>query len=112
MPALACDYDGTLAHDGHVADETLQALERLRALKWQLILVTGRELPDLLQVFPAIPIFDLAVVENGALIYRPANGGRQVLAGPPPQAFVQALRDRGVHPLSTGRAIVATCHPH
>ncbi|NOT62352.1 MAG: haloacid dehalogenase, partial [Acidobacteria bacterium] len=28
--ALACDYDGTLAHNGVVSDETLTALERVR----------------------------------------------------------------------------------
>src|SRR4029450_10624204 len=44
--ALACDYDGTLAHNGRVNDETMAALERLRGSGRQLIMVTGRELDD------------------------------------------------------------------
>lgn len=51
--ALACDYDGTLAADGHVQEETVAALERLLASGRKLILVTGRQLEDLLSVFPS-----------------------------------------------------------
>jgi HAD superfamily hydrolase (TIGR01484 family) len=39
---LATDYDGTLATDGRVHDETLTALKHLRASGRKLILVTGR----------------------------------------------------------------------
>jgi HAD superfamily hydrolase (TIGR01484 family) len=45
--ALACDYDGTIAHEGRVDDETIAALGRLRDTGRRLILVTGRELQDL-----------------------------------------------------------------
>ena len=62
--ALASDYDGTRATDGHVNQETLAALERLRNGR-KLILVTGRELDDLLRVFEQIHLFDLVVAENG-----------------------------------------------
>ena len=44
--ALACDYDGTLAAGGRVAQETLAALTRLLASGRQLILVTGTEVPN------------------------------------------------------------------
>ena len=50
--ALACDYDGTIAHDGKVDDATVAALERLRETGRRVILVTGRQLDDLKQVFP------------------------------------------------------------
>jgi len=50
--ALASDYDGTLAEDGRVAPATLEALDLLRQSGRKLILVTGRELPDLQEVFP------------------------------------------------------------
>ncbi len=50
--ALATDYDGTLAHDGRVEEPTLHVLERLRRSGRKLVLVTGRELDDLLAVFP------------------------------------------------------------
>jgi hydroxymethylpyrimidine pyrophosphatase-like HAD family hydrolase len=109
--ALACDYDGTLAHDGTVADETVVALERLRGSGRKLILVTGRQLDDLMRVFARLDLFDRAVVENGALLYRPATREERRLAEPPPPAFVDGLRARGV-PLSVGRVIVATVSPH
>ncbi|MBI3767300.1 MAG: HAD family phosphatase [Deltaproteobacteria bacterium] len=109
--ALACDYDGTLAHDGRVDEETVQALERLRESGRTLILVTGRELDELTTVFRRLELFDRVVAENGALLYRPDTREERRLAEPPPRAFVAALRARGV-PLSVGRVIVATVSPH
>jgi HAD superfamily hydrolase (TIGR01484 family) len=110
--ALACDYDGTLAHHGRVSDETLAALDRLAATGRKLVMVTGRELPDLKSVFPQLDRFDRVVAENGALIYNPATKEEKVLAERPPDAFAEALRAQGVFPLSVGRVIVATWHPH
>lgn len=109
--ALACDYDGTLAYDGVVADATVVALERLRESGRKLVLVTGRELDDLRRVFARLDLFDRVVVENGALLYCPATREERRLAEPPPREFVDALRARGV-PLSVGRVIVATVSPH
>jgi HAD superfamily hydrolase (TIGR01484 family) len=109
---LISDYDGTLAHDGQVAASTLEALKRVKASGRKLVLATGRELPDLLRVFPETSLFDLAVVENGALLYNPATGEKRLLAEAPPAAFVEELRRRGVVPLSVGESIVATWHPH
>jgi hydroxymethylpyrimidine pyrophosphatase-like HAD family hydrolase len=110
--ALACDYDGTIALAGVVDAPTLAALERLRASGRKLILVTGRELDDLCRVFPHITLFDLVVAENGALLYWPTTRAEQVLGERPPEAFITALQQRGVMPLSCGRVIVATWHPH
>ncbi|HEY1426592.1 MAG TPA: HAD family hydrolase [Caulobacteraceae bacterium] len=108
ISALASDYDGTLASEGVVADETLVALRRLKASGRKLLLVTGRELPDLMRVFPQIGLFDLVVAENGALLYRPDGAEETPLAPHPPQAFVEALKARKVLPLALGRTIVAT----
>src|SRR5688500_11291337 len=110
--ALATDYDGTLAHDGVVSSATITALEQLRATGRKLILVTGREMADLLRVFQRIDLFDRVVAENGALLYNPATREEQPLADPPPEAFVAALQAQGVTPLSVGRVIVATWHPN
>ena len=66
---------GTLAHDGIVSEKTLSALERVKETGRKLMLVTGRELPDLKQVFPELGIFDKVVAENGALLYTPASEG-------------------------------------
>jgi len=109
---LATDYDGTLATEGRVPRSTLDALERLKASGRVLILVTGREMDDLLTVFPHILLFQTIVAENGALLYSPASRKARPLAGPPPQAFVEALRRRNVTPLTVGRSIVATVRPH
>jgi hypothetical protein len=106
--ALASDYDGTLATDGVVTDATLTALRRLKANERKLIMVTGRELPDLKRVFPELALFDLVVAENGALLYRPDVSVETPLAPHPPQAFIDALKARKVLPLALGRTIVAT----
>jgi len=108
---LATDYDGTIAHDGVVVEETIAALERAKKSGRKLILVTGRELPDLLNVFNRIDLFHLAVMENGATIYNPSTKETRVLADPPPARFAETLRARGV-PISTGNVIVATVEPH
>ena len=110
--SLACDFDGTLAHAGVVSRNTLAALGRLKASGRRLILVTGRELDDLLRVFPENTLFERIVAENGALLYCPSNRAEKPLGEPPPQAFIDALRERHVEPLSIGRSIVATQEPH
>ena len=45
--AVATDYDGTLAYSGRVHPDVFEALQRLKDSGRRLILVTGRELPDL-----------------------------------------------------------------
>jgi hydroxymethylpyrimidine pyrophosphatase-like HAD family hydrolase len=110
--ALATDYDGTLAHRGRVDPPTLDALRRWKADARALILVTGRELPELLGIFPEIPLFDLVVAENGALLYRPSDRSESLLADPPPPSFAAELIARGADRVSLGRVVVATWRPH
>jgi HAD superfamily hydrolase (TIGR01484 family) len=110
--ALACDYDGTIAHHGHVDDATFDALERVRQAGKKLLLVSGRELEDLKTACARLKVFDLLVLENGAVIANPVTGVVRALAPPPPAAFVTALRERKVVPLHEGHAIVATWEPH
>jgi len=106
--ALATDYDGTLATHGEVPAATLAALRRLKASGRKLIMVTGRELPDLQRVFPDLELFDAVVAENGALLWRPGGGEARQLAPSPPPAFIEALRAHRLEPLAIGRSIVAT----
>src|ERR1041385_3688921 len=106
--ALATDYDGTVAHDGVTPPFVGEALNRLRSSGRRVILVTGRELPDLQRVAPDLSIFDLVVAENGALLHFPREHRELTLAEPPPASFIQDLRDRGVAPLSVGKVIVAS----
>jgi hydroxymethylpyrimidine pyrophosphatase-like HAD family hydrolase len=110
--ALATDYDGTLAQHGSVDDATLSVLRRVRDSGRRLILVSGRELPDLLRVFPKYEVFHRIVAENGALVFNPETREEKLLGDPAPTRFAQALRERGVTPLSTGKVIVATWAPH
>ncbi|MDQ6437963.1 HAD family hydrolase [Mesorhizobium sp. LHD-90] len=110
--ALATDYDGTFAHHGIVADKTLAAVRKLKETGRKLLLVTGRELPDLKKVFSDLDVFDKVVVENGALLYTPSTGEEKPLAPAPSDDFVAELKKRGVDPVSVGRSIVATWEPH
>jgi hypothetical protein len=109
--ALATDYDETLAEHGHVAPSTLEALKEFKKTGRRLILVTGRELPDLKTVFPGIDLFDRVVAENGAVLYNPAAKSERDLAPQPPAALIDRLKRQNV-PLSVGRTIIATREPH
>ena len=110
--ALAADYDGTLAHRGKVSDSTIAALQRLKDSGRKLLMVSGRELPDLQKTFEHFELFDRMVLENGALLYNPATREETVLAEEPPPQFVETLYARGVSRISVGRVIVATWEPH
>src|SRR5688500_18291982 len=110
--ALATDYDGTIATHGVVDDATLAALRRLKAAGRTLVLVTGRELESLYHTFAHVDLFDLVVLENGALLHYPANKTERAICEAPPVQLVLRLRELNVHPLSVGRVIVATVEPH
>jgi len=109
---LAFDYDGTLAQDGRVDPTTIDALERAKASGRKLLLVTGRELPDLRRSFDREDLFDCVVAENGGLLYWPARRDEQMIAEQPPEALVAALRAANVTPLSIGRVVIATWEPN
>jgi len=110
--ALATDYDGTLASDGAVEHRTIEALRRLRESGRRLILVTGRIIEQLVQVFPQLDLCDMVVADNGAVLYDPKNGHKQLLADPPPRTFIEELARRGVPRIEIGDVIVATWEPH
>src|SRR5215469_3226386 len=108
---LACDYDETLAAAGHVSGRALEAVGRLQASGGKFILVTGRALEDLAEVGPELTRFDFVVAENGAVLYWP-EGRVQSAASSPSKEFISVLQQRGVHPLASGRSIVATIREH
>lgn len=86
---LATDYDGTLAYSGRVRETTIQALERLRDSGRRLLLVTGRQLPELLDIFPRSDFFEWIVAEDGVLLYCPGNREMRLLA----ETVLQNSRD-------------------
>src|SRR5688572_1246543 len=109
---LACDYDGTLATHGTVDPETISSLRRWLDSGRKLLLVTGRELPELKVVFPELDLCHYVVAENGGLLFHPATGDTKALSPPPPQEFLGTLIARGVGPISVGHSIIATWEPH
>ncbi len=110
--ALAVDYDGTLATDGRVDDDTIAALHRVRESGRRLVLVTGRVVDQLRHVFPQIRLCDLVVADNGAVLYDPETDERTTLTDPPPREFIEELARRGVPSIEVGNVIVATWEPH
>jgi phosphoglycolate phosphatase (TIGR01487 family) len=109
--AFATDFDGTIATDGTVDENTIDALRRLRSSGLSVLLVTGRELKDFNHAPEILDLFDTVVAENGGVLYTPDTKEVQVIAAPPPSGFVEELTRRGI-PLSVGASIVATVEPH
>jgi phosphoglycolate phosphatase-like HAD superfamily hydrolase len=105
--ALACDYDGTLASDDRIGEQTLAALERARGAGLRLILVTGRTFFELIRVCERLDLFDAVVAENGGVLYFPPTGVLLDQAPPPPPRLLAELDRRGV-PYQLGRVIVGT----
>lgn len=106
--AIASDYDGTIADDGVTAPSTIAALRRFKAAGRRLILVTGRHLDDLKTALPELDLFDIAVLENGGLLYSPQTDTTRALAPAPPAAFVERLRPHNLPEFQVGQTIVAT----
>src|SRR5216683_3740791 len=67
---------------------TIQALKRLHATGRKLILVSGRVLADLERVFPRTDLCEMVVAENGAVLYRPADGWKTLASSKIPRSFV------------------------
>jgi len=110
--AIASDYDGTIADDGVTAASTIAALARFKASGRKLIMVTGRPLGELKEVFNGVAVFDVVVAENGGLLYYPHTDTVRLLAPAPSRPFVARLRERGVDELAVGQTIVATHTGH
>ena len=70
-PALAFDYDDTVAHQGVIDPATRAALVRWRASGRRLVLVTGRTLESLVHDCRDMDLFDRVVSENGGVLVRP-----------------------------------------
>jgi len=109
--AVAIDYDGTLAKDGLVAPATLAAVEQLIASGRKFIIVTGRLLHELLDLFPEAHRCTRIVAENGAVLYHPATKEQRLLGEAAPDLLIEALRRKDI-PFQRGEVILATERPH
>jgi hydroxymethylpyrimidine pyrophosphatase-like HAD family hydrolase len=105
--AIACDFDGTGAENGHLAPEVSAALGTAKAQGIITLLVTGRVLEEIQAACPDLSVFDAVVAENGALIWFPSSNHRIHLGLPPPDSFLGELRAQNV-PFHTGAVVVGT----
>lgn len=105
---LASDFDGTLATEGWVPVETLAAVARFRAAGGRFVLITGRRLPELFEVFPETDqVADLVIAENGGLLHDPSRPPPQLLGAPPPEDLKEVLVSSGVVDVEIGELIVS-----
>ena len=77
-----------------------------------MILVTGRELPELESVFPEYGLCDAVVAENGGLFCWPGEAARRFWASRRRPRSSTRWSSRGVQPFSVGKVIFATWRPH
>ena len=105
--AVAIDYDSTLTESGPPDLRVVDAIAAFRRTRGRVLLVTGRILNELRQVWPAVEsAVDAIVAENGAVIWLPGAGARTV-AQPVPAELADALIARGV-PLARGNVLLAS----
>lgn len=104
---LGCDYDRTIATEGVVVDRVREGLEGVRASGRAVVLVTGRTMEELLDVFQELTLFDRVVVENGAVMHTPGGDEERVLC-PPVSSRLRAELERERIPVVVGRAILST----
>ena len=110
IQAIAVDYDGTLTEDDHPDEDVIAAIRESRAKGQAVVLVTGRILSELRDVFPGVDAeFDAIVAENGAVL-RDADGVRDLVA-PVDPLLGQALAHREV-PVQQGRVLLACAATH
>lgn len=103
--AVGVDYDGTLTVDRRPTAEVLDALVEARRRGLRIVLVTGRILRELYEVFPdAGEYFNAIVAENGAVL---RIGDRlHLLAEPVPARLADAL-ERDQQSVRRGQALIA-----
>ena len=109
--AIACDYDGTGASDGHLAPEVAEALHAAREAGIVTLLVTGRVLDDLRVALVDFSAFDAVVAENGAVVWLRESDRTIILGAAPSEQFLGRLRAARV-PFHAGAVVVGTWDTH
>ena len=103
---IAADGDGTLLVDGKMPASTRKALERARAQRVLLVLVTGETAVELVE-FPGLELFHLIVAENGGILMSPVTRAEVVLGRKPPARLISELKNSGIPDLTIGKSIVS-----
>jgi hydroxymethylpyrimidine pyrophosphatase-like HAD family hydrolase len=101
-----------VATSGTLSEEVEVALARLRSSGRQAVLVTGRTFEELESHGPNLGLFDCVVLENGAVLHSPSRRRTVALCPPASLDLARELDRRGVEPVLTGQAILATRRPH
>jgi len=110
--ALATDFDETIAESRRVRPETLEALRKVREAGISLVLITGRSVENVIEIFPEVDLFHLVLGENGSVMYAPDSKVITLLSDPPRPEFIYALKSKGVDPLMLGLVMVAAWAEH
>ncbi len=110
LKILACDLDGTLAHNGIVAPETWKALRKARDKGLTLMLVTGRSLDTFSADGLFAELFEAIVAEDGAAVYFTRNNEVNLPFGRLDQEVIQQLEQRQI-PFEKGTAIISSWMP-
>jgi hydroxymethylpyrimidine pyrophosphatase-like HAD family hydrolase len=104
---VAFDYDGTLTQTGLLSQKVRAALREAREDGLVLVIVTGRQRPDLLRVCPdAGTLFDRMVLENGAVL-ADRSGPSRLLAPQVDRRLGLALEAMDI-PIDYGEVLLAT----
>lgn len=107
---IALDLDGTLASQGRLSPQALDAIDGARRNRLTVILVTGRIEAELRAEFPHIAdYFDALVLENGAVAV--VDGHTSALAEPVDRILDDALARRRL-PYRRGEVLVAIDGEH
>jgi hydroxymethylpyrimidine pyrophosphatase-like HAD family hydrolase len=101
---LALDYDGTIARDGVLDPQVRAAIASVRARGIEVVIVTGRILSEFRKCVGDLRFVDAVVAENGAFLAL-SNGYTRLIGTPPPPAFLDQLRQRGLE-FQTGQCVV------
>ncbi|QNK80269.1 HAD hydrolase family protein [Nakamurella sp. PAMC28650] len=110
IQAIALDLDGTISSNDDVSPTVMEALRVARYRRVRLLLVTGRTVRAVREVFPGlIDVFDVVVAENGAVLF--VDGVGRLLAEPVSHTLSDALEEDGI-PLHRGEVLLATSAAH
>lgn len=104
--AVAVDFDGTLAVGGRAPDDgVLGALAESRARGLAVVLVTGRIMKELEEIWPEVAdLVDCIVAENGAVLR--TSRSQRLLADPIDRRLDEALASHRV-PFRRGEVLLA-----
>ncbi len=110
MRALGVDYDGTLATEGPPAAAVLATLDVARRRGLRVVIVTGRILDELREVFPGVDDHaDAIVAENGAVV---TDGGDHRRLAEPVDPELDAALAAGGATFRRGEVLIATTAEH